>query len=166
MKNINSIKIFMRENSITFDEDFYVDFGEKQETFNIDNLKKFVIVQEEDNIYFNNDSGEEITYEEIGNIIFNEEVHVITKEYFEKMMKYYISISKLCNEFDNNKTECIKCPVYERYNGCFFVESYRPNGIVEHLGDLDKLILPRCYKYKGRLLHEYKNYKELIDNVN
>lgn len=40
MKNINAIKTFMQENGVHFEEEFYVDFGEKQEIFNIDNLKK------------------------------------------------------------------------------------------------------------------------------
>ena len=35
MKNINMIKVFMKENGIDFDKEFYVDFGEEQEVFNI-----------------------------------------------------------------------------------------------------------------------------------
>lgn len=35
MKNINMIKVFMKENEIDFDKEFYVDFGEEQEVFNI-----------------------------------------------------------------------------------------------------------------------------------
>ena len=31
MKNINAIKTFMQENGVHFEEEFYVDFGEKQE---------------------------------------------------------------------------------------------------------------------------------------
>lgn len=30
MKNINMIKVFMKENEIDFDKEFYVDFGEEQ----------------------------------------------------------------------------------------------------------------------------------------
>ena len=33
MKNINAIKTFMQENGVHFEEEFYVDFGEKQEIF-------------------------------------------------------------------------------------------------------------------------------------
>jgi hypothetical protein len=29
MKNINMIKVFMKENGIDFDKEFYVDFGEE-----------------------------------------------------------------------------------------------------------------------------------------
>lgn len=94
MKNINAIKTFMQENGVHFEEEFYVDFGEKQEIFNINNFKKFSISQDDEEFYFTNDSGEEISCEEIGNILFNDDVHVITKNYFETMMKYYISISK------------------------------------------------------------------------
>ena len=42
MKNINMIKVFMKENEIDFDKEFYVDFGEEQEVFNIDNLKNIL----------------------------------------------------------------------------------------------------------------------------
>ena len=40
MKNEHLIKQFMEENGIDFDKEFYVDFGEEQEVFNIDNFKK------------------------------------------------------------------------------------------------------------------------------
>lgn len=42
MKNINMIKVFMKENEIDFDKEFYVDFGEEQEVFNIDNFKNIL----------------------------------------------------------------------------------------------------------------------------
>lgn len=42
MKNINMIKVFMKENGIDFDKEFYVDFGEEQEVFNIDNFKNIL----------------------------------------------------------------------------------------------------------------------------
>ena len=63
MKNINAIKVFMKENDIDFDKEFYVDFGEEQEVFNIDNFKKYTILQNDDYIYFEDDTGEDISYE-------------------------------------------------------------------------------------------------------
>lgn len=63
MKNINMIKVFMKENGIDFDKEFYVDFGEEQEVFNIDNFKKYTILQNDDYIYFEDDTGEDISYE-------------------------------------------------------------------------------------------------------
>lgn len=61
MKNINAIKVFMKENDIDFDKEFYVDFGEEQEVFNIDNFKKYTILQDDDYIYFEDDTGEDIS---------------------------------------------------------------------------------------------------------
>lgn len=165
MKNINAIKTFMQENGVHFEEEFYVDFGEKQEIFNIDNLKKFSISQDDEELYFTNDSGEEISCEEIGNILFNDDVHVITKNYFETMMNYYISISKICDDFNNNGSECNRCPVRSD-EGCFFIEDYIPNGIVEHLGFSHNYLVPKDYKYKNKLLCKYKNYKELVGDIN
>ena len=63
MKNINMIKVFMKENEIDFDKEFYVDFGAEQEVFNIDNFKKYTILQNDDYIYFEDDTGEDISYE-------------------------------------------------------------------------------------------------------
>lgn len=160
MKNINAIKTFMQENGVHFEEEFYVDFGEKQEIFNINNFKKFSISQDDEEFYFTNDSGEEISCEEIGNILFNDDVHVITKNYFETMMKYYISISKICDDFNNNETECTKCPVWSCNDGCFFIDSYIANGIVENLGIQHHLPIPRDYKYK---INFYVNV-EIIKN--
>lgn len=68
MKNINMIKVFMKENGIDFDKEFYVDFGEEQEVFNIDNFKKYTILQNDDYIYFEDDTGEDISYEKMGKI--------------------------------------------------------------------------------------------------
>ena len=166
MKNINAIKTFMQENGVHFEEEFYVDFGEKQEIFNIDNLKKFSISQDDEELYFTNDSGEEISCEEIGNILFNDDVHVITKNYFETMMNYYISISKICDDFNNNETECTKCPAWSCNDGCFFIDSYIPNGIVENLGIQHHLPIPRDYKYKIKFLCKCRDYKELIGDTN
>lgn len=120
MKNINMIKVFMKENGIDFDKEFYVDFGEEQEVFNIDNFKKYTILQNDDYIYFEDDTGEDISYEKMGKIMFDDEVHVISKDYFKKMMNYYISISKLCDSFYNNGSECRRCPVCSDSDGCFF----------------------------------------------
>lgn len=166
MKNINAIKTFMQENGVHFEEEFYVDFGEKQEIFNIDNLKKFSISQDDEELYFTNDSGEEISYEEIGKIMFDDEVHVISKDYFEKMMNYYISISKLCDSFYNNGSECSRCPVCSDSDGCFFTDSYAKNGIIEHLNSSYVCFMPKDYKYKNKLLCKYKNYKELVGDIN
>ena len=164
MKNINAIKTFMQENGVHFEEEFYVDFGEKQEIFNINNFKKFSISQDDEEFYFTNDSGEEISCEEIGNILFNDDVHVITKNYFETMMKYYISISKICDDFNNNETECTKCPVWSCNDGCFFIDSYIANGIVENLGIQHHLPIPR--DYKNKFLCKCRDYKELIGDTN
>ena len=84
MKNEHLIKQFMEENGIDFDKEFYVDFGEEQEVFNIDNFKKYTILQNDDYIYFEDDTGEDISYEKMGKIMFDDEVHVISKDYFEK----------------------------------------------------------------------------------
>ena len=165
MKNINAIKVFMKENGIDFDKEFYVDFGEEQEVFNIDNFKKYTILQNDDYIYFEDDTGEDISYEKMGKIMFDDEVHVISKDYFEKMMNYYISISKLCDSFYNNGSECNRCPV-QSDEGCFFIEDYIPNGIVEHLGFSHNYLVPKDYKYKNKLLCKYKNYKELVGDIN
>lgn len=164
MKNIHLIEQFMKENEIDFDEEFYVDFGEKQEVFNIDNLKKYSISKDDNYVYFTDDIGEEISYEKMGKIIFDDVVHVISNAYFEKMMNYYISISKLCDSFYNNGLECSRCPVRSD-EGCFFIEDYIPNGIVEHLGFSHNYLVPKDYKYKNKLLCKYKNYKELINDV-
>lgn len=166
MKNINAIKVFMKENDIDFDKEFYVDFGEEQEVFNIDNFKKYTILQDDDYIYFEDDTGEDISYEKMGKIMFDDEVHVISKDYFEKMMNYYISISKLCDSFYNNGSECSRCPVCSDSDGCFFTDSYAKNGIIEHLNSSYVCFMPKDYKYKNKLLCKYKNYKELVGDIN
>ena len=165
MKNINMIKVFMKENGIDFDKEFYVDFGEEQEVFNIDNFKKYTILQNDDYIYFEDDTGEDISYEKMGKIMFDDEVHVISKDYFKKMMNYYISISKLCDSFYNNGSECRRCPVCSDSDGCFFTDSYAKNVIIEHLNSSYICFMPKDYKYKNKLLCKYNNYKELVDDV-
>lgn len=165
MKNEHLIKQFMEENGIEFNKPFYVDFGEEQEVFNIDNFKKYTILQNDDYIYFEDDTGEDISYEKMGKIMFDDEVHVISKDYFKKMMNYYISISKLCDSFYNNGSECRRCPVCSDSDGCFFTDSYAKNGIIEHLNSSYICFMPKDYKYKNKLLCKYNNYKELVDDV-
>ena len=50
-------------------------------------------------------------------------------------------------------------------DGCFFTDSYAKNGIIEHLNSSYICFMPKDYKYKNKLLCKYKNYKELIDDV-
>ena len=133
MKNINMIKVFMKENEIDFDKEFYVDFGEEQVVFNFYIFKKYTILQNDDYIYFEDDTGEDISYEKMGKIMFDDEVHVISKDYFKKMMNYYISISKLCDSFYNHCSECRICPLCSDIVCCFFFYCYAKNGIIEHL---------------------------------
>lgn len=102
----------------------------------------------------------------VDNILTHDDVHVITKNYFETMMKYYISISKICDDFNNNETECTKCPVWSCNDGCFFIDSYIANGIVENLGIQHHLPIPRDYKYKNKFLCKCRDYKELIGDTN
>lgn len=82
------------------------------------------------------------------------------------MMNYYISISKICDDFNNNETECTKCPAWSCNDGCFFIDSYIPNGIVENLGIQHHLPIPRDYKYKNKFLCKCRDYKELIGDTN
>lgn len=66
----------------------------------------------------------------------------------------------------NDKTECTKCPAWSCNDGCFFIDSYIPNGIVENLGIQHHLPIPRDYKYKNKFLCKCRDYKELIGDTN